>query len=254
MEIKDEIGSKYFRFINESDEKPEVIRIVGIVNSDTVSVLFEDGTRKKIKYNELIKYYNRLKPDGKMCISIAKISDTTDVKDIIVTFSKYSDIESGMTIPTIACRQNISDIYANMVTDRRNIQRVGCVATPYTMPEEIPYDIMFACEGIEEFNFYNTYLDDTLATFIQCVKTKKYDSVLEGLFYESIKSYTPTAKAKCIEDKCNGGFVTTLYDLMNINAFFTEYYLSFNILKVGFDITVDEYGKMWVLALLNHSY
>lgn len=240
------LGLKYFRYINETDDKPEILRVIGFSDANTVRVKI-NGEKRKIKYEELKKYYVRLNPDGHIMFSLVSIAEDTNLLDTIVAFAKSEDTMIGNNIPCIVCRQNITDMYA-MLINNDNKHHVGCTATPSTMPDDKPYEIMFSCNYIKESELVNVYMDDELDDILECIKYKKYNIELQALFEDSIKSFDNKSKEICRKNNYNAGYVTTLKSLLETNSFMSEFYIAFNIIKIGFIIDPDNVS----LFVVNH--
>lgn len=236
IENKSILGCKYY--VHQGDN-PVTFRVIGFQSSDTVIIRNENtGEKFKVLYNDLVKDFTKIIPDGILVIMTVGISDETQLQDIIVAYSTMNHISDGNNIPDIVCRQNINDIF-NFVQNK-NMTIVGCCATPTSMPEGVPYECMMACNSINSQIFMSTYIDDELDDILSCVKTKKIDNVLNELFESAISKLDKERKEKARQYKIYCGYVTTLKDLLEINTFMEEFYLANGILKLRFELCVGD--------------
>lgn len=234
------IGVKYYRVLE--NDKIQNCRIIAVNNDQIVTVKFDDGTKKKIKYSELVKYFLKIREDGYLIFSTVAINNdkSNTLYDVLVSLydSKECAIngKGNINIPKVICRQNISDIFTNMV-NTTGINYMGCSVSRDNVPEDIPFEGLLMCDRIEHSDSVAVYLTDTLDDILECVKQKRYDQALEGLFLESIKPFKEYEKKLIIKDGCNSGYVRTLKDLLTINRFSTDFDAAFGVIKINFEIS-----------------
>lgn len=230
------IGSRYFR---HTDNGVEFVRIVSRHDGEVVKIKFEEsGIKRRIKFSELEKFYIRLKEDGTLTVSTVGVnSEKNTLFDVVVMLYDNAECkELGVAaLPKVICRQNISDIFANMVS-KDGTMYMGCSVSRDNVPADIPFQGLMMCDIVEHSDMISVYKTDTIDDILECIRTKRYDQALDGLFFESIKKYTEYEKKLFIEEGCNTGYVRNLRTLLEINNFNIDFDAAFNIIKVNFNL------------------
>lgn len=220
MKLKAMSGYKLFKELE--DGTIDLIRIVELFNRDTnnpKAMIKNQGTgeTKKVDVSEL-KGYTPLEPDGLATFNIVKIrtGENTFVKDVIVTASKILNIKIGDTLPYAVCRQNITDIFYNLLTKQEEDMMVGLSVNRDTCPSNFDFGLMLACDEIvysESVNFYRT---DTIEDILKMVNKLKFDTVLKSLYQKHIEfADDPNLQFK----KEHKGWVSSLETLLKQNNF-----------------------------------
>lgn len=239
------LGTKYYRYID--DDNIEVLRLYKF--NETEVKLYNDNNKedkRKLTIQELKDNYVELEARAVINFCIAKVGNNLD--DVIVTMHKMSDLKSNEPTPYCACRQNITDIFANQIQVSNKLY-TGCCMSLETCPPDVDYRIMLACNGIDKCVNVNTYMDDTLDNLLDLIKTKDFDRTLEALFADHVKYETSKnpalamAKNRIMNLESYNGYCKTLRLLLEQNNFMYDFYQSFGIIPVDIEVTYDEETK-----------
>lgn len=220
------VGEKYY--IRKND-KLLILRVKKLGEQVTVLV----GEDKfKIPKNKLIEEYTLLKPHGSIFFNIVNLHNTTN--DIIVTLFREEDKKTDQ-IPYAVCRQNITDFFTKNVI---NIQRskgvlledeeyIGLSLSKDTCMDDIPYEVMTACDGVQYSEEICVYLDDSIEDILYLVnKSSRYNKVLQQLYDDSEKLGLKG---------CNNN----INDLLISNQFIEDFERGFNIIKFDLKLEYD---------------
>lgn len=221
------LGDKFYRYIEETD-KVEIIRICKIKNENSFTYITDKGTKCNITKTELLNDYTRLKADATLAFTIVNLQG--DMKDVIVAMYKTKDLEDGNNLPYAVCRQNIFDLFTNQVQKGKTMY-FGVSVSVDTIPEDIPFEMTLACNGIAYDNKVSVYIDDTLETILSFVNTSKFDAVLNNL-------YTKINKNE-IKGYCN-----SLKQLLVENDFMYDFLRAFDIHRVDFELETQENDEL----------
>jgi hypothetical protein len=227
--------------VNEGDVKPEVVRIISIGSERVVKLKFQDGSTRKIKFDDMIQYYMKLNPDGLFTVSNVSIgtNEGTNLFDVIVTLYNNANTKKGDTEPSVICRQNINDVFSNMINASGKAY-VGCCITKETLPTDVPYQIFTTCDYIESSDVVAVYIDDELEDILECIKLQKYNNSLDALFTDSLKRCdSKEDRYDAIKGGCNIGYVRTVKDLLESNSFMIDFYATFGIIKTAFNLVTN---------------
>lgn len=219
------LGDKFYSY-NEDLDKVNIIRIVKIKNENSFSFLDENGTKKTITKEVIIREYTRLKPDATLSFNIVNLEN--NMKDIIVALYRTSDLTDGNMLPQCICRQNIVDFFSNQIQKNEERMYIGVSVSKETIPEDVDYEMVLACNGIHYTNNVSVYLDDKLDTILSMVNVPKYDTVLK-LLHDHVNN---TNKFM--------GYTSSLKQLLKENDFMYDFQKAFNIYRVPFDTIIIE--------------
>lgn len=215
------LGDKFYRYDEETD-KIDIIRIKKIQNENLFSYE-KENVSYKITREELLKNYTKLRPDGTVAFTIVNLENK--LKDVIVTLYRTKDLQDGIAIPYCACRQNIFDMFTNQVQKGKTMY-VGVSVSQETMPDDTPFEIVLACNGIDYVNQVSVYLDDTLEDLLSFVNKPKFDLVLTNIHNN-------------VTNKDIQGYCTSLRQLLEENDFMYDFLRAYNIIRVNFAIDKD---------------
>lgn len=240
------LGSKYYRY--DEQNNIEVIRIYKHNDLEVKVYLDNDkDTKTKMTIEELNKNYVRLNPHAILNFCIVKVG--SDLDDVIVTMHKLSDLNTGEPTPYCACRQNITDVFANQIRLTETLY-VGCSMSLATCPPDVDYRIMLACDQINKCVNLCTYMDDTLDDILGIIKTKEFDITLQALFVDHIKfqvKNNPTLSAmknRLMAYETYNGYCKTLRTLLEQNNFMYDFYKAFEIEPITMEVTYDQNGVL----------
>lgn len=244
MKLYSMVGYKLFK--QREDGSIHMIRIVWVHRpykitpgmKDPVDMTiydYEDDMRKKVKVEDYSDY-SPLEPDGIFTISIALVRDSKGkaCKDVMATVTHYKQFkELKNMMPYAVCRQNISDVFYNLLTDDEHNQLVGVAISQDTCPANFDYGIMFAADSIEFNEFINFYRTDTIEDILKMVKKDKYDNVLKDLYMRHVKASGDMTKSFLDEDM---GWCKNVETLLKVNNFQSDINMMLGISQVDFDI------------------
>lgn len=240
MKLQAMVGCKLFKEIDENTV--DILRIMNVKkykdggNPAEIIIRHEDtGVVEKMRVDSLSDY-SPLEPDALLNFSIVNIRDREGkiLKDVIITVSKIMEIKMGRVLPFAVCRQNITDVFHNIVVKDESEMIVGLAINQNNCPANYDYAIMLACDEIVYTESINFYRNDTLKDIIPFIKKHKFDEVLEKLYTEHVhhvKDMTLLFK------KQHQGWCKDLETLLKENAFQTDINEMFGITDVQFDLT-----------------
>ena len=226
-------GEKYYK-----TETGEIIRV--LVDSNPHMIKCSKGNslqRVKLSPKELERDYIKLAPHATITFSIVKMQD---LEDVIVTVYRKEDMEKKESLPYIACRQSITDLFANTINpDYKNLI-TGFCASKESLPEKVPMESILACDTIISSDVIAVYMNDNFGDIMKLIKSKEYDTALYNLFVDHV-SYKYNGKVKEYLDKpCVDGYVKTLRDLLIDNEFMYEFNRGFGIYPLTIIVSNEE--------------
>jgi len=245
------LGTRLFKRLE--DDSFDIIRIIRILEfNDKVLIKNEDtGKTKKVTIDSL-KGYTPLNAFGVVSFSNVKIYDPAggpDMSDVIVCLYNMLDIKMDQNIPPYAvCRQNITDVFYNLIADREDHGVVGLSISRDNCPTNFDYRIMASCDEITDYDMVNMYIDDTVEDILECIDIEKYDKILYDNYSIHMKAKYPMWNKKIDEMKVSAkgdgnlsdsGWCRNLYTLLNDNNFSTDMDTLRNITALGFDLSED---------------
>lgn len=225
MRLHTMLGYKLFK--EDEDHNIHMIRIYKVkvpFNSKSeadpaeCTIYNYDTQQKEIIRTEELKNYTPIIPDGYLTVNIATIKDNEGKpwNDIIVTGSKILDMQLGMTRPYCVCRQNITDIFANLFCQKLEPDIVGLSVNLDTCPSNFDFGIMLAVNEIRSSTCINFYRLDTLEDLYPMINLKKFDKVLEELYKIHVKKLMVPGIGMKEDHK---GWCKNLKRLLEINNF-----------------------------------
>lgn len=242
MKLQAMVGYKLFKELE--DGTIDLIRITKVPKSGfsepTEIYIKNEGTgeTKKVKV-ESLKDYTPLEPDGIMTFNIVSILNQAtkeEIKDVVVTASKILNIKIGDTLPYAVCRQNITDIFYNLLVKTEEDMLVGLSINRDNCPGNFDYGLMLACDSIDYTDSINFYRTDILDDILSMVKVSKFDTVLETLFIRHMKFVNDPAIQFRKEDK---GWCKNLKTLLKENNFQEDVNQMLGI--TGIETVIDKY-------------
>ncbi len=244
MRLYNMIGYKLFK--ENEDGSIHMIRIVGMHKPFKITdstkdpseiTIYDYDTKEKSKVRvDSLKEYSPLKPDGVATFSIVNIRDGKGqiCKDVIVTATKYLNIEYKLNVmPYAVCRQNITDVFYNLISRHEDDTLVGMAINQDTCPANFDFGIMFAAESIVYSEFINFYRLDTMEDIMALIHVKKYDEVLSDLFDRYIKHVN---KPELQFKNEAGGWCKNLKALITENNFQADINQMLGITQVDFNV------------------
>jgi hypothetical protein len=200
------IGDKFYR---STEDGLIIIRVNKIVNEDKYQVYLDNRPDKlfNISYGSL-KEYTKLKPYGTLFFSIMQLQGQGN-EDVAISFFRRED--EGK-IPYAVCRQNMEDVYMSkaLLLERNQSPYfyIGVSINQDTCPEDIPFNMVLACNGVRLSHKVSIYLDDKYEDIIRLIpKKNKYDQVLNNIYTKLENTVTKGACKNMDELIKNTGFM-----------------------------------------------
>ena len=216
-------NTRYFRYLDDTDDSLEVIRILKYQNIETLKYEVIRGDRKgekgKISISDLREDYTKLEVDGIISVCIVSLNA---IKDVMVTLMRRKDIEDGKSIvPFVVCRQCISDIFSYAYNKSKK-EYFGLSISQSSCPENVPYENFIACNAIDKQENIAYYIGDNVLKLFDLIKLDEFNNVLVDLFKDRCTAIS--SGIKFIYDtnlkKSNlDGYCKDLIQLLDINNF-----------------------------------
>lgn len=235
------LGMKYFKYDDDDD-----LRVYKLIKTDPI-VLREIGYEEKTigfnKESDLTDSYIRLNPDALIIFNMVRIRD---LKDVIVTVYRNTEIRNSDTVPYSICRQNITDFFANSLDP--DMGCCGVNVTKETVPQGVRIEQLTACDGIESTDTIAYYMGDSLKDilgFLSKNRIHEYDDILYNLFMDHVEYASKSKGGKIYisyasKKQCVDGYCKTLKDLLELNNFMFDLMRGFNIYPMDIDLTNSE--------------
>lgn len=238
-DYSDFLGVRFFK----KDDKGDliVLKVTSFASAEKARVInINTKDSFKIPYEELETEYNKLEPDGHIIFNIVELND--GIEDVIVSVFRQEDIDNHAIMPYCVARQNIVNIYNEFIKKYDTCTSVGMCMTINTIPENIDYRIMLACNGVKFQTMVAYYIDDTLDDILGCIrKIKVYDATLNILFENNIKILNKKNPDIIEYDKPEkldsyGGYNRTLRSFLDMVDFMIDLRKGHNIHTINFSI------------------
>lgn len=235
-------GSKFFRFIDDSDE-PEIIRIIS-ADEDGNIVKYFDSNKKRhsMSYEDLLSKYTMLSADGVIIFSIVEFGGSSDV---IIALQNLNGAPSTLDLPYAVCRQGVNDFFAEIRNSHIDDERyIGVSVSQDTCPANINFNGIMVCDKLKYQLPVVVYMDDTLDDILGLFRSKKFD--------EAIQEYCGRFAYR-LRDTIIHGLCGSLRSLLETNNFMYDFRKCFGITEVPFHIdeSSDELSLENILYLEN---
>ena len=240
-------NTRYYRYLDETDDSLEVIRILKYQNTETVKYEVIKGSRLgekgKIPIKELFDDYTKLNNDGVISFSIAHLHK---LDDIMVMFMKQKDLDNGIGIPYAVCRQCVTDIF-HYAFSKKDKDYFGLSISQDSCPANVDFSNFLACEGVSKQINIAYYIGDKLDDLLTLFKHDDYNYVLNTLFMDHCNYASNGISFICKEylgrDNLDG-YVKDLRSLLISNNFEYDIQNAFNIIPMTVDFSGDVNGKI----------
>lgn len=229
-------NTRYYRWI---DNNIVEVRVMGFANENFAKCLITKGPkgdlgkRIKIPIKTLEEEYTKLRPDGTIIFSVVKINNT--LKDVLTTVLTRKDIDQGINIPRVVCRQCVLDLFAKQFTPN-NADWVGLSISKETCPADLEFENFLACESIESSIVCAYYIGDTLETILSMFNHSPFDKTLQNIFIAHCHALSNGNKSFAeflIKKGEANGYVQTLRELLELNNFEYDLYRAFDIIPTN---------------------
>lgn len=231
-----------YKFFKEVDDSIEMIRLLKVnINSkgEITKVTIRDEATGKIKHNvssEILKEYKPLQPDGFLTFNIVNIFTEAgkEIKDVVVTGSKFLNLKIGDTMPFVVCRQNITDIFYNLLLNDESKSIVGLSINRDNCPANFDFRIMLSANDIIYTDSIYFYRNDVVKDLFYMINKEKFDKVLEDLYMRHVNHIGDPSLSFKNE---HGGWCKSLDVLLKENNFQNDINEMLGIVDVEFEIS-----------------
>lgn len=183
--------------------------------------IVEDETGKVMRLsNDQLSQYQVIPPTGMMSLFEVKIDGGR--KDVICTLHRAIDLDKGITIPYIAARVNIINMFAAPLENDIKMIPIGLCMSNMTCPNNVNFNVMLENNGIIRQHTVCVYMNDTLSEMLRYVNTIGYDNII----HRTRVHFDPDG-VRNIGD--------TLYAFLDNNGWMDEFNNAFNILNLGME-------------------
>ena len=217
-------------YSKDNFDKVILLRVIKIVNENKFSVMC-DGKRFNITYENLANNYIKLKHHGSIFFSIVNMTDNN--QDVIISFFRRED-EGTNKLPYAICRQMIENTFMSKAKLMNNTGiedpnfYIGMSISQDTCPEDLPFDMMLACDKVTLSNRINIYINDTFEDIVELIpKIDKYNSVIKNIQEKSRGS---------VISGTNSGII----ELLKSTIFMQDVCMGFNIKLLNYTL---QYNK-----------
>ena len=229
-------GAKYYKPI--SDNEYEILRVMNDKDENNFKCAVGNTmNRKRISRQELDDEYTRLTPDGVLYLNIVNIQE---IQDVILMLYRTTDVDEGKSDPYCVCRQNITDLFANVLLPKYENLICGISVTADTIPENISMKNVMSCDSLTSSIGVCVYRNDTMDDLFKLFRSKEYDNVLCNLFTEHVRYKYKDDMREYLMKRHVDGYCKNLKDLMMYNEFMYDFYTGFKVYPMDIEITRDE--------------
>lgn len=237
MRLQAMVGYKLFKELEDSIELIRIVYVRKRKHGDPGEITIRDegtGEIKKVKPSEL-EGYTPLEPDGLLTFNISTLltEKGKTVNDVVVTSSKFINLKIGDTLPYAVCRQNITDIFYNLLISDESDMIVGLAVNQDDCPSNFKFQTMLIASGISYSDHVNFYRTDTLEDLYDFIKESKFDEVLSDLYNTHVNTVGNPSLIFKDEDK---GWCKNLRTLLKENNFQNDIDQMLGLTGVAFDI------------------
>lgn len=215
------LGDKFY--IVDKD-KIMIFRVIKL-NNDKITVKeLSTGNKFNVNKNVLLDNYIKLNQHGNIYLSIVELGKNN--KDIILTFFRKKDTNAAGSLPYAVCRQNVENTFMTrgQIMDRYTQEKlyyIGLSVNRDNCPEDIPFEMMIACDNVVYSQCISIYMDDKFEDIMDIITHKdKYDAVLSRL-YESTKQTKVLGASKDLKSLIlDTGFMSDImmgYDIFTLD-------------------------------------
>lgn len=228
------LNTRFYKFYN--DNYILELRVIGFVNEKTCRCIVTKGPKTeinsqiKIPIKTLENEYTRLTFDG--IVTFNTVTIVSGLKDVMVTVLPKKDIDVGINLPCVVCRQSVLDLFAKQFSPN-HVDYTGLSISRETCPADIQFDNFLSCTSIDYSIVVAYYIGDTLDYILSLFKHDKFDSVLHELFVDHCKNINrdrPGLGDYFLRKGEANGYVQKLNDLLRLNNFEYDLYRAFNII------------------------
>ena len=228
------VGTEFYREIEDGNISK--IRILKTYNTPDKEMVTAIDLLTKIKWNEdieeLSKVYKPITAQGMLMISSVLANNTGDV---IVAAYLMDQVRSGKMTPFCVCRQNIVDLYYNIMIKDESEMIAGMSMNILNVPQGFNYGYMILSDKVVRTDTIMIYRDDTIENlldlFREALDLDRYDLVLKDSYTTHCKDF-PEAMFR----EEHQGWCKNLKKLLVENNFQSDLDQMFGITTVEFNI------------------
>ena len=182
VSIHNNVGCKYF--LSTKGEEAAINSLFRVI--DVRPGATDDSREVKIKYlntdetkwinADKLGEYTKLNPDAYLMYSIVEYDG---LKDVLFTIHKVGDNGKVNPAPSMACRQNIVNLFSMM---KQENNRIGVSVTTSTLPIGMEMAQILAFDELKESGISLLYKEDTIDDILSVLPTKKLDKVFRDIW------------------------------------------------------------------------
>ena len=239
-EVLSIVGSKFYKY--DENENLDLLRVVGVQNTETIKVRYQDGTEEKVNPADVLDNYRMLTSDGIITFSLVTVDagNGQNIDDVIICIHRKTDLDNGNSIPYAVCRQNINDIFYEYMNPNPEVIYAGCSVSIDSIPENFNYTLLTACNDVKKSYGVNVYLDDNLDTILSMVKLKDFDRALQNLLDVHLKYCSPNKVIIPKPNKSYHGYCPNVKTLLLDNNFMYDFNTCFGITPLSIELSYTD--------------
>ena len=228
------LNTRFYKFYNENNIFE--LRVIGFINEKTCKCIVTKGPESelnkqiKIPIETLQNEYTRLSFDG--IVTFNTVTIVSGLRDVMVTVLPKKDIDLGINLPSVVCRQSVLDLFAKQFS-ANHVDYTGLSISRETCPADVEFDNFLSCTSIDYSVVLSYYIGDKLDYILSLFKHDKFDNVLHELFVDHCRNINrdkPGLGDYFLRKGEANGYVQKLNDLLKLNNFEYDLYRAFNII------------------------
>lgn len=187
-----------------------------------------DGHIHKVKTADM-EQFPPVQPVGVMTIFKVKIDGGR--RDVICTLHRAIDLDKGITMPYVAARVGIINLFAAPLENDIEMIPIGMCMSNMTCPNNVDFRVMLEHNGVVASDMVYLYLNDT-SDVLRYVDTEVYDDVI----HQTRKHFDPK-NIRNIGD--------SLIEFLDNNGWMAEFNNAFNILDLELESPNIQDNESW---------
>lgn len=189
MDLTKMLGYKFFK--EKEDGSIECIRFIKHIqvgNQESLKVIDVDTKLETFISIHDLKKYKPLQPVGVIMFHGVEIENT---KDVIIASYLYDRLEQRDPRPFCICRQDITDVFYNLLVSDESQMIAGLSMNILNIPSGFDYGLMILSDKVLFTDTFCIYKDDTVEGLLDTFKEylSSYDEILKGLYEEHCKTF-----------------------------------------------------------------
>lgn len=182
MDLSKMLGYKFFRELDDGNiECIRLIKYYKLGNDETIKLINVNTKEDIVCSPRDLKKYKPLQPVGMLMINGVSLEGN---QDVIVASYLLDRIEARDTRPFAVCRQNITDVYYNLLIKDESDMIAGLSMNILNIPQGFDYGLMLVSDEILYSDTFMIYKDDTVEELLKFFEEyiEKYDNILSSTY------------------------------------------------------------------------